>query len=398
MEGNGVAEMLPTLSAHEACLAKLTRLSSLGGAIHGLRGSCGLDLSVPNQAAAPRLAHLASELEGGIGPVLASLPRAGTLQSLTQLSLLSGCISSVRQTFKVDLLQPGAERTLEAELKNLESAGARVPRLPSGDLSRLIGLGASTRSISDGLGIDLRQPGTQQRIGNAFAQMRGCGLFAALRSLPFRPGTIVGLGQFSTLATSVHRVKGGTGIHLIGGGAGAQLASLGRLLHPGGALASILVRIGTGRLAAGGPLRCLDFGRLARMTTLFAGLRMTQQNLGVNLFAPRAGAHLRSLFASLNKHGACRAVDDLPLQPSDMEGVGRLQSVVSGVQTSRDDAGIDLLRKGGADQAARFVDGFHRSAANTALESVTVSPEMLEGLSKLTMLVTVKQGLDSMGE
>jgi hypothetical protein len=397
MERNGTAEVLGALSVPADCLSRLANLSALSGAVGATRGNFGLDPKKPAASGVLDLDGIVRALEtSGTGLLLASFPVGpGSLIKLGQLSLVAVSLANVRRVFQIDLLQPDASALLATKLQGLNARGLdrlSLPRLPASGMTQLSDLAAARASIRSGLNIDLRSPGAGTRIKESVDRMHSAGILPALRSFPVPMPTLTGLGRFTSFAMSLQTLRLGLNLDPLAPNLGTKLPHVTKLIEAGGPLHSICSQVVAGSIGPGSAIRLPDSKSMAELTKLLAGIKLTRQDLGIDLLAPDAGSKLQGLFDTLRANGTCKGLEGVRMEPADLEGIVRLQAFASGMQATQN-AGVNPFQPGAALNLVRVVDGFQGNGTTTALESASVPSAVVDGLSRLASIASAAEGL-----
>ena len=394
METNGSHAELERLSEHDDCIGALTRVSALASGVGAARGALGVDLASPGANAPLALNRVGQSLEtSGLGPLLRALPiDPALLANLMVLTLLATCLRTIRHGFGIDLVRPDALPKLQAKVRSLSlgtSPTLRLPRVPAAGMARMTALAGSAGALRAGLGVDLRQPGAGAMLQGGVERMRAAGLSPALRAFPVGAATLGGLGSLVALTSGLGAMSAGLGVDPTKPQSAVRLEQLHAALRPNGALSVVTAQLASGSLGPGLALPPPHVA--AQLTGLRASVAATQQNLGINLMAPNAGAQLQRMQLALGRDGVCPAARGASVSAADIDGVARLQAMASGCAAA---AGAGVVAGAPDAHAAliRLVDGFHNSPAPDVVRSLSVRPAMITQLAGLANVASGAAG------
>jgi hypothetical protein len=207
---------------------KLAQLASVAPTLALARQAFGVNVLAPNASAQLALAFDSINLLQI--PPLPSVP----VGPLLQVSGLVSMVMSIRATFGIDLLAPGAGVQLQAALNAMASLSLPTIPAPVAQISMVAAIAAA-------LGIDLAGPNAAARLSAALSML------ATLR-LPKLTIPLLPLAELLALLAALANIQAGLGVNPLGFGASAAISAR---LAPLGALSPSLP-LSLGATAAAG--------------------------------------------------------------------------------------------------------------------------------------------------
>jgi hypothetical protein len=346
------------MTINESCVDGLSRAGMLAGALDPNR-SPKLNLQAPNINSGLAFDGFDKALKkNGVSGLLAMLPFGrGELAELGWAAAVVGLLATIMNTLHVNLLAPGAVSSLKQKLQRVCGGGTfiqSVPQLPqihASSLPRLTQLGTASLALK-GVGVNLFSANGAKDLQRLLSSPSTSRMLSELSSLHIPMSTLNGLTKLANFSQTNQALR------VLGPSLSAAFNAPHNapVLHQlrNGQLAELWPGIAAGNV--GPQIRLPNPGQVASLNAQKAAVKLLSRATGLNSQDPGFSTKLSGVLDSLGTCGACGVVNSNPIRGSQLEGLNRLASCQSSMETIQTGLSIDLMAKDAGTKLARQIN------------------------------------------